>query len=71
MPPLPPSILHKLPGAPTPGVALGLLTLVGSLQASSLQLGNEKIGIWDPKEANLGDGSLKFLRNKGSGGQDC
>lgn len=66
-----PFSLPELPGALPPGLALGLLALIGSLQASSLRLGNGKIGIGDPKEGNLGDENAKFLRNKGSGGQDC
>ena len=36
-------------------------------ESQVLQLGNEKTGIWNPQEANLGDKTPKFLRNKGSG----
>lgn len=36
-------------------------------ESQVLQLGNEKTGIWNPQEVNLGDETPKFLRNKGSG----
>lgn len=66
----PPVGLPKLQGAPPQDFVLGLLALLGSLQASSLQLGNEKIGVGDPKETDLGDENATFLRNKDFGGQD-
>lgn len=36
-------------------------------ESQVLQLGNEKTGIRNPREANFGDETPKFLRNKGSG----
>lgn len=36
-------------------------------ESQVLQLGNEKTEIRNPQEANLGDETLKFLRNKSSG----